>query len=63
MSDPRSDIARHVRLRGAAAVARQLEVSRGALLGYLSGHGREAQRIVIELRAPRLDGKPAQGQP
>ena len=54
MSDTYSIIAAAVEKRGTAAIARVLEVSRGALLSYVAHSARQATTIVIEQRADRL---------
>jgi len=59
MSDLRSLIAQHIQRDGAAAIARELDVSREALLGYCAGTSRKATREFIETRAKRLYREPA----
>jgi hypothetical protein len=61
MSDLQSVIAQRVEHVGAAAVARDLGVSRAALVSYLASACRASTRLVIEQRAGRL--APAGGTP
>jgi hypothetical protein len=60
MSDTRTLITQRVHQHGAAHVARVLDVSRSALLGYVAGAAREATRLIIEQRVERL-GTPEPG--
>ena len=54
MSDTHSIIEQAIAARGAAAVARELGVSRAALLGYAAKASREGTRLLVEQRASRL---------
>ena len=54
--DVRSKVLQAIKQRGASAVARELNVSRSAILGYAGGVSREPFRLIIEQRADRLVG-------